>query len=195
LEVDAAAIVDLGGKVKFPRGEVVHVGDQISATKYIAANGGAGKAIVGATVTAGDYGRAIVGDYGRATVGKHGRATAGDRGIAIVGDHGAATAGNYATACAGERGRATAGTRGRASAGDRGRVSAGDDGIAIVGDHGAATAGYRGRVSAGDNGTLCLWEYDGHRRRLRVAYVGENGIKPNVPYRLVNGTFQSQEND
>jgi hypothetical protein len=160
LEVDASTIVELGGKVKFPRGVVVHVGDQVSATKYIAEHGGAGKAIVGATVTAGDHGIAIVGDRGRANAGDFGRANAGDYGRACVGVHGRATAGGHGTATAGDRARAAAGTAGCACAGDR------------------------GRVSAGDYSTICLWEHDGERRRLRVAYVGEGGIKPNVPYRL-----------
>jgi len=47
VEVEKRAIVDLGGeKVKFPRGVVVHVGDQRSATEYLLARAPAGKAIV-----------------------------------------------------------------------------------------------------------------------------------------------------
>lgn len=96
-------IVDLGGIVKFSHGDVIHTGDQQSATDYIWNNGGRGKAIVGLTATAG---------YG-------GTATAGRRGILI----------------------------------------------------------------------LRYYDYTQERPRLAVAHVGENGIKPNTPYRLVDGGF------
>ena len=36
VEVEAASIVDLSGKVKFPRGVVAHCGDRYSATAYLA---------------------------------------------------------------------------------------------------------------------------------------------------------------
>src|SRR5581483_845381 len=47
--VDPATIVDLGGKVKFPRGEVVFCGDRAAATAYLTEHGAAGRAIVGGT--------------------------------------------------------------------------------------------------------------------------------------------------
>lgn len=62
-EVDAREVVDLGRKVKVPRAWVLHVGDQQSATAYLAAHGGAGRAIVGGTATAGVGGTATAG-YG-----------------------------------------------------------------------------------------------------------------------------------
>src|ERR1041384_1805202 len=53
VEVDAADVVELNGKVKFPRGVVIHCGNRESATAYIASHGGEGRAIVGSTQTAG----------------------------------------------------------------------------------------------------------------------------------------------
>jgi hypothetical protein len=152
--VDAADIVDLGGKVKFPRGEVVYCGDRDGATAYIIANGGAGKACAYARVTAGDG--------GTATAGYKGTATAGYRGTATAGGGGTATAGDEGTATAGYRGTATAG------------------------DWGTATAGDEGTATAGDWGTLCIrwWDSDACRYRTAVGYVGEDGIEPNVPYRV-----------
>lgn len=85
VEVDEDEVVDLGGKVKFPRGVVVHCGDQASATAYVAEHGGAGRSIVGGTATAGAG--------GTATAGYRGTATAGDRGTATAGVDGTATAG------------------------------------------------------------------------------------------------------
>ena len=76
---------------------------------------------------------------------------------------------------------------GTASAGDDGTASAGYRGTASAGDGGTATAGDDGTASAGDDGTLCLSHWDGKRRRIVIAYVGEDGVKPNTAYRLRDG--------
>ena len=248
VEADDEQVICFNSKCKFPSGKVVFCGSRQEATQYIYTHGGAGKVIVGATITAGDRGAAIVGSHGTATVGSYGTATAGDCGTAIAnhhgtatagddgtatvdwhgtatagyhgtaaaGDRGTATAGCYGTATAGYRGTATAGrygtaTAGRygtATAGFRGTATAGDDGTATAGsygtvaagycgkatagDHGTATAGSYGTVAAGKNGILQLAYYDGVRRRLATAYVGENGIKPNTKYKL-NGNHEFVE--
>jgi hypothetical protein len=88
--------VDIDGKVKFPRCKVAHVGDRHTASSYIMAHGGAGRAVAAGT----------------------------------------------------------------------------------------ASAGYRGTASAGDWGTLLGKWRDGSRYRIAVAYVGEDGIKANTPYRV-----------
>ena len=107
VEVEADQVVDLGGKAKFPRGAVVFCGDRKAATDYIIAHGAAGRAVIGATVAACDYGTATAGDYGTAT--------------------------------------------------------------------------------AGNCGTVCLRWWDGNRYRLAVGYIGEDGLLPNVPYKVENG--------
>lgn len=53
----------------------------------------------------------------------------------------------------------------------------GGDGKAIVG----------GTATAGDRGSLAVKFWDGVRYRVVAADVGENGIEPNVPYRVENG--------
>lgn len=68
VRVARADIVDLQGKVKFPRGEVVCCGDRDAATRYLIANGGLGHAIAGAALTAGDRGTATAGDGGAVAV-------------------------------------------------------------------------------------------------------------------------------
>ena len=52
---EAGLVVDLSGKIKFPYCEVVHCGDQRSATQFLSDAGITG-AIVGAFLTAGDRG-------------------------------------------------------------------------------------------------------------------------------------------
>jgi hypothetical protein len=128
VEVASADIVDVDGKVKFPRGTVVYCGDRTGATEYLYSHGAAGKPVVYGTATAGDYGTATAGDYGTAT------------------------------------------------AGDGGTATAGDGGTATAGDGGTATAGYRG--------CICIAHWNGKRYKMRVAEVGEGGLKPNVKYRL-----------
>ena len=124
VRVVAADVIDLGGKVKFPRGEVVFCGERTAATAYIAAHGAVGKSIVGGTSTSGFCGTS----------------TSGYRGT--------------------------------------------------------STSGYGGTSTSGDGGTIIIAQWDGaaNRYRYHVAYPGENGIEPNVPYVLnERGEFVKKE--
>jgi hypothetical protein len=87
VEVAANVVVDLGGKIKFPRGVVVHCGNLSSATQYLSERA-PDRAVVGRTATAGDWGTATAGYRGTATAGDQGTATAGYRGTATAGDQG-----------------------------------------------------------------------------------------------------------
>ena len=108
----------------------------------------------------------------------------GYAGTATAGDGGTATAGARGTATAGDRGTATAGARGTATAGDDGTATAGYAGTATAGDDGTATAGERGTATAGERGILSLRWWDWSRYRIATFYVGENGVLPNVKYRV-----------
>ena len=94
VEVCRQEVVSLGGKVKFPRGNVVHCGDRLSATRYLL-DAGCSSAIVGAVVTGGYRSTVTGGDcsivvarwfdaainkyrLAHAEVGQHGRAADGD---------------------------------------------------------------------------------------------------------------------
>ena len=217
VEVEASEIVDVRGKVKFPRGVVVHCGDRASATAYLAEHGGAGRAIAGGaatagyrgtatagyrgtatagdkgTATAGAGGTATAGDKGTATAGAGGTATAGDKGTATAGDKGTATAIAGGTATAGYRGTATAGYRGTATAGAGGTATAGAGGTATAGAGGTATAGAGGTATAGDGGTVGVRYWDGERYRLALGYVGEDGIEAGVAYRAEGGRLVRAE--
>jgi hypothetical protein len=97
VEVDADEVVDLGGKVKVPRGNVIFCGERHAAATLICSDPGAAGKL-------GNYGTATAGYCGTATAGNYGTATAGYRGTATAGNYGTATAGNYGTATAGEGG-------------------------------------------------------------------------------------------
>ncbi|MEZ1686543.1 hypothetical protein QVM57_34545 [Pseudomonas aeruginosa] len=74
VEVDLSDLIALGGKVKFPRCTVRHIGDKASATQFLIANEprAAGVAVIGATLQAGDKELCQVGAYGTATAGEKG---------------------------------------------------------------------------------------------------------------------------
>lgn len=96
-EVPADAhLVDLDGKVKVDWCVVAHVGDQVSATGFLA-DQGVVDGVVGAHVVAGHRGVTTAGNYGTATAGNYGTATAGDGGTATAGDSGTAAAGERGT--------------------------------------------------------------------------------------------------
>jgi hypothetical protein len=105
-------------------------------------------------------------------------------GVAVIGA--SLSVGDEQAVHVGALGTATAGDGGAATAGDGGTATAGYRGTATAGDGGTATAGYRGTATAGDGGELRIRWYDSKadRYRLAIAYVGEDGIEPNVAYRL-----------
>ncbi|HDY6212170.1 TPA: hypothetical protein RRA08_001854 [Pseudomonas aeruginosa] len=207
VEVGLSDLIALGGKVKFPRCTIRHIGDRASATQFLIANEprAAGVAVIGATLQAGDNelcqvgaygtatagykGTATAGDKGTATAGDKGTATAGYKGTATAGDKGTATAGDWGTATAGYKGTATAGYKGTATAGDWGTATAGDEGTATAGDWGTATAGDEGTATAGRKGEIRIryWDEKTERYRTVIGYIGEDGLEPNVPYKLNAG--------
>jgi hypothetical protein len=187
VEIDSDSIVDLDGKVKFPRGEVVFCGTReeaiaklealapetkhmpvIGATREVK-NGGSAMAGYKGTASAGNTGTATAGYQGTATAGEEGQATVGYNGKASVGNFGRAMAGNYGTATAGDYGQATVGNGGTATVKDRGKAIAGDEGTAEAGYRGVASAEFRGTASAGNEGKATV----GNRG---VATAGAGGL-------------------
>ena len=79
-----------------------------------------------------------------------------------------------------------------ATAGHGGTATAGYRGTATAGYGGTATAGHGGTATAGYGGTLQIKWYDDSRYRIATAYVGENNIQPNTPYKFQNGLWVKQ---
>ena len=96
------------------------------------------------------------------------------------------SAGDEESLLVGTLGNATVGYKGTATVGDYGTATVGYEGTATVGDYGTATVGNGGTATGGENAELRIRWYDcgAERYRTAIAYVGENGIKPNTPYRL-----------
>ncbi len=102
VSVDASSIVELGGKVKFPRGEVVVCGDRKAATDYILDNGGAGRAVIGAVRQGGDGSTITGGDGSTITGGYRSTITGGDGSTITGGDGSTITGGDGSTITGGD---------------------------------------------------------------------------------------------
>ena len=212
LEADEVVNID-NEKVKFPECKILFVGDRLGATKLLRTLCPDAQAIIGESIEVGDSQKCLVGDYGKATAGRYGQATAGEYGQATAGRCGQATAGDYGKATAGYEGKATAGDNGQATAGyngqatagnlgqatagyngqatagDKGQSTAGNCGKATAGYNGKATAGRYGQATAGEGGTIQIEYYNNGRYRQLVGYIGEDGLEPNVTYKIENGKF------
>jgi hypothetical protein len=171
VEVPTDELVELGDKCKFPRGTVIFCGEREGALRALDADGRAlAHPTVFAVRTSGYGGTSISGDEGTSISGDGGTSTSGDRGTS--------TSDNYGTSVSGARGTSTSGYLGTSISGYLG--------TSISGYLGTSISGHAGTVRSGRQGTLQLrwWDAASSRSRLVVAYVGEDGIEPDVPYRL-----------
>jgi len=220
VSVDATEIIQLDGKVKFPRGIVEFCGDRKEATDYLAARvpagmtpaiigrfavagdqqtalsgyGGTSTSGYGGTSTSGDRGTSTSGDRGTSTSGGKGASTSGDRGTSTSGDRGTSTSGNWGTSTSGDRGTSTSGYEGTSTSGYEGTSTSGgwgtstsgDRGTSTSGDRGASNSGNWGTCQSGEKGTISIKWYDSAAGRYRtvIGYIGGNGLKANVWYRL-----------
>ena len=114
----------------------------------------------------------------------------GAAGLPVV--YGRHSSGNWGSSTSGYKGSSTSGYKGTSTSGDWGTSNSGSGGTSNSGNHGTSTSGNwgtstsgRGGTStAGDRGTLIITWYDGSRYRRAVGYVGEDGLKPDTPYRV-----------
>ncbi len=60
-------------------------------------------------------------------------------------------------------------------------------GTATAGNWGTATAGNWGTATAGEGGTLIWKIWNGSRYRFTIGYIGEDGLKADTAYELVEG--------
>jgi hypothetical protein len=221
VEVVKADVVDLGGKVKFPRGVVLATfGHWRDAMAFIRARRPVDEKM---TVATGDYGHAsatghsghasATGHYGHASAtghSGHASATGYSGHASAMGYSGHASAtGHYGHASAtghsghasatGDYGHASAtGHSGHASAtGHYGHASAtGHSGHAsATGHYGWSVGGYHSHVKAAENGALTAlyWDDEAKRPRVVVGYVGEDGIKADTWYAVKDGRFVEVE--
>jgi hypothetical protein len=170
VEADARELVDLDGKVKVPRGRVVHVGDQVSATQYLYNNDGHCSSIVGLSLTVG-HGVRVVGGAQSVLTGGHDVVLTGGFGSLLVGGHRSVlTAGSDSVLSGGEASRLTGGefcqlTGGygaELSAGSNARLLGGDVSVLTAGNYSVLTGGVCSVLTAGRDSKLV----GGHSSKL-----------------------------
>ena len=97
-------------------------------------------------------------------------------GATVTGGTGATVTGGYAATVIG-------GDKATVTGGDWATVTGGYKATVTGGERATVTGGDGATVTGGDGAVLNLYYYK-DRIRIKTAYVGENGIKANTPYRL-----------
>ena len=150
----------------------------------------------------GDYSKlAASGDYSKLAASGHNNTLAASGNyskLAASGDYSklAASGHNNTLAASGHNSKL-------AASGDYSKLAASGDGSKLAASGHNSTlaasgknsicmaAGYASTARVGENGVIVLPYYDGIRMRVAVGYVGENGIEPNVEYKVNNnGIFE-----
>lgn len=227
VSVETSSIIELKGKVKFQKGEVLFCGDRKSATDFLMKHEPRSllKPVIGAfailgdnqtaitgdrgtsisekggnsisgdygTSTSGDYGTSTSDDYGKSTSGYNGKSTSGYNGTSISGEGGTSTSGKIGTSISGDYGTSTSGYYGKSTSGYSGTSISSYNGTSISGDYGTSTSGEGGKCKAGYNGMISIY-YENNRTRLKVGYIGEDGLEPDTFYKLdENNNFTTCE--
>jgi hypothetical protein len=160
----------LGGKCKFESGEVVFVGSKSEAAAYIIANEPKAQnvAVIGAVLECGENGVLQGGALSVLTGGDSAKMTGGDYAKMTGGDSATMTGGYSATMTGGDSATMTGGYSAKMTGGDSAKMTGGDS----------------AKMTGGDYAVMQFQYWDGKRTRIVIAYVGEDGIKPNVAYQL-----------
>ena len=129
------------------------------------------------TVSGGDRSIVTGGDLSTVSGGNHSIVTGMDRSIV--------NGGNYSTVRGGAGSTVTGGVGSTLTGGKYSKVTGGNFSTLMGGEFSTLTGGEFSTVKGDNWSVLQLLYWDG-RKRLVIAYVGEDGIKPNTPYRLNN---------
>ncbi len=151
---------------KVRNGIVVICGTRKDATEFLLSKGNTG--VHGAYHMTGDYGTSTSGRYGTSTSGRYGTSISN----------------NYGTSTSEYGGTSTSGHYGTSTSGDNGTSTSGDFGISTSGEYGTSMSGEYGTSMSGDRGNIVINYYDRNRCRIKIGYIGEDGLLPNVPYQL-----------
>ena len=180
-------------------------GSTLTGGEYSTLIGGYGSTLTGgdhSTMTGGDY-STLTGGYGSTlTGGDHSTMTGGHRSTLTGGDHSTMTGGHRSTLTGGDHSTMTGGHRSTLTGGDHSTMTGGDGSILTGGDHSTMTGGDGSILTGGDHSTMTggdgsiligghrselrirYWDSAADRYRTAIAYVGEDGIKPNTAYKL-----------
>jgi hypothetical protein len=139
-------------------------------------------------------GTSASGFKGKSTSGDRGTSISGEDGTSISGFKGKSTSGKRGTSISGSCGTSISGEDGTSISGFKGKSTSCNRGTSISGSYGTSISYESGTCASGNKGTLIIKFWDGQRSRFRMAYVGEDGILPDVHYKLDdNGDFVRAE--
>jgi hypothetical protein len=182
VESDLDKAIDLNGKHKFQTCKVEFVGSKEKAVQYMVDHGCSG---VHFSTLTGGYGSTLTGGYGSTlTGGDWCTLTGGNRSTLTGGDWCTLTGGNRSTLTGGDWCTLTGGDHSTLAGGDHSTLTGGDWCTLTGGDHSTLTGGNRSTLTGGDGSTLSISYWDGNRNRIMIGYIGENGLEPNVAYKL-----------
>ena len=190
LKVEDGTYIDLCGKIKFPRCTVLFSGNRLKATEKLRDLGCTG-AVIGSTLTGGDcstltggYGSTLTGGYGSTLTGGACSTMTGGDCSTLTGGYRSTLTGGYGSTLTGGDGSTLTGGACSTLTGGYGSTLTGRDCSTLTGGDGSTLTGGDGStLTGGYRSTLTLCYYL-DRKRLVTRYVGEDGIKPNTPYRL-----------
>lgn len=205
LKVLKKDIIDLVGKVKFPKGEVIHVGDRKSATDFICAHPESfNKRVIGCYRKVGDYGVAVGGDYSDLTGDDDSTLIGRDHCILTGGDYSTLTGRDHCIVTGGHASIITGGSGSTLNGEDYSTITGGDCSTITGGEESILTGGFGSTITGGECSTITggedsfltggklstlTWKIWNNEDRFihHTVYVGENGIKPNTKYTWKNG--------
>ena len=126
--------------------------------------------------------RKIAGENAKIIAGHHSTLTGGHHSTLIGGNYSTLNAGNYSILTGGHCSILTGGINSILTGGYDSQLTGGYDS--------QLTGGYNSTFYAGEGSEFILHYYNGIKKRTTVAYVGEDGIKPNKRYRGIDGKFE-----
>jgi hypothetical protein len=141
-------------------------------------------------ITGGNWSTLTGGNYSSVTGGEYSTLTGGNWSTLKGGHWSTVTDGNYSSVTGGDYSNVTGGKYSTVTGGNGSIVTGGYHSTVTGGDGSTVTGGEYSTVTGGDGSILSLKWFDGKRTRIVTAYVGEDGIEPNVAYKLDdNGKF------
>lgn len=136
------------------------------------------------TALSANWGMAVAGPGAKAIVEQRGIAVGWQRGDVLAGDDGTAVVTEEGTARAGRSGLAVGKSYSTACSGNSGVSLTAAKGKSFSGAAGVSHTGYDGCASSGPGGIISIRYRENGRDRLAVGYIGENGLEPDVLYKL-----------
>jgi hypothetical protein len=151
--------------------------------------GGDGSTLTGGVnskLTGGDGSTLTGGDGSTLTGGYNSKLTGGYNSKLTGGENSTLTGGNYSTLTGGENSTLTSGNYSTLTGGENSTLTGGNYSTLTGGENSTLTSGNYSTLTGGENSTLIFKYYQNGKIKIKVAYVGEDGIEADVPYTLDN---------